>query len=92
MAVGLGCGVLFVEGEGVGAFGELYADMVFGAFAGIILREFGAEAASLDADHGVDGWVEIWGAAELFCSNLVFLDGGAGVFDCVVREIAQELT
>jgi hypothetical protein len=79
-----------VERESVRAFGEFDANVVFGALAGIIFRELGAKSAGLDADHGIDGRVEIRRAAELFCSNLVFLQGGAGMLDRVVREIAQE--
>jgi len=45
----------------------------------------------LDTDHGIDGGIEVRRAAELLCSNLVLLDRGAGVFDGVVGEIAQEL-
>jgi len=30
-------GILFVKGEGIGAFGEFDADVVFGAFSGVVL-------------------------------------------------------
>ena len=92
MTIGPCGGVFLVEGEGIGAFGKLNPNVVVRAFAGVVLEKFGAEATGLDAHHGIDGRVEIRGAAELLCSNLVFLDWGAGVFDGVVSEIAQKLT
>jgi hypothetical protein len=92
VAVGFRGGIPLVEREGVGAFGQFDTDRVVGTFAGIVLYEFSAEAASLDTDHGIDGGIEVGWAAELFRSNLVFLYRGAGMLDRVVREITQELT
>jgi len=85
MPVRLRGGVSLVEREGVSALGKFDSNGVGGAFAGIVLGEFSAQAASLDADHGIDGGVKIGGPAELFCSNLVFLNGAAGMLDGVMR-------
>jgi hypothetical protein len=90
--VGFGGGVPLVEYEGIGAFGKFDTNGVRRAFAGVVLGELCAQAASLDPDHGIDGRIEVRWAAELFCSDLIFLYRGAGVFDGVVSEIAQELT
>ena len=90
--VGFRCGIPFMERDGVSALGEFDADGIGCAFVGIIFQKLGAQAASLDTDHGIDRRVKIRGAAKLLCSNLVFLYGSAGVFDGVVSEITQELT
>jgi hypothetical protein len=79
--VGFRGGILFVESECIGAFGEFDTDGIGGTFACVIFRQLRAKAAGLDANHGIDGGIEIRWAAELLCGNLVFLNGGAWVFD-----------
>jgi hypothetical protein len=91
VAVGFRASIFFVESEGIGALGKFDANVVFGAFTGIVFSELGAKPASLDADHGIDGRVEIGCATEFFCSNLVLLDGSSGMFEGVMGEIPQEL-
>ena len=89
--VGSRGGIPFVKREGVSALGKFDTYGICRALASVVLGEFCAQAAGLDTDHGIDSGIEVWRAAKLFCSNLVFLDRGAGVLERVVSEITQEL-
>src|SRR5882724_3400048 len=79
-----------VESEGVGAFGGFHDDRVVGALRGIVLGQLRAQAAGLDANHGVHMWVEVLLASEDFCRNLVLLRGGTGMVQGMIRQVTEQ--
>src|ERR1700688_1969300 len=93
-----GCGGMsgtwgpWMEGENVGAFGQIHPDRVVGrSVATVVLGEFGTQAPSLYADHRVDLGIEIILPAKYFSGDLIFLEWGAGMIECVFSDITQKL-
>jgi hypothetical protein len=81
-----------MKNQNVGAFGKLHPNGVGHSGSGVVFGELGAKAAGLDADHGVQLWVEIRLTAENLRGDLVFLQGNAGMLENVVGEIAEQFT
>ena len=81
-----------VKCEDIGPFGQLDGYGVFQAIGAVVFGELYAEASRLDANHGIKLGVEVIGAAEDFCGDLVFLDWRAGMVECMLCEVAEQLT
>lgn len=79
-----------MEGKDVGAFWQFHDDGIVHAIGIVIFRELCAQAAGLDADHGVDLGIEVRGTCKNFSSNLIFLDRHARVIENMFGKIAQE--
>ena len=81
-----------MKNQNVGAFGKFYPNGVGDSGRGVVVGELGAKAPSLDADHGVQLWVEIRLAAENLRGDLVFLKRSARMVEGVVGKIAEQFT
>jgi hypothetical protein len=79
-----------MKGKDVSAFGKFHDNGIFKSVRAIKLGELGAQAAGLDANHGVELRVKISRTPKDFGGDLEFLDGGAGVIDGVPRQIAKQ--
>jgi hypothetical protein len=79
-----------VKGENVGALGEFHDNGVLKSIRAVVFGELGAQASSLDTNHGVELRIEIGGASEDLGRDLEFLNGGARVIRSVLRQIAEK--
>ena len=79
-----------VERESVGTFGQIDANRVFDAFRGVVFGELGTKAAGLNANHRVNGGVEVRRATEFLGGDLILLQGYTGVIEGVASQIAQQ--
>src|SRR5580704_12029737 len=80
-----------MEGEDIVAFGHFDQDRVVRPLRGVVLREFGAQAPGLHADHGVEVRVKVLLAPKDFGRNLVLLWRGTRMLQGMIGEVAQEL-
>ena len=64
--------------------------MVLSALRGVVLGKFGAQAAGLDANHGVELGIKVGLAAKKLSGNLVFLDGSTGMVQGLPGKITEE--
>jgi hypothetical protein len=53
--------------------------------------QFQSQAPGLNPHSGIRMWIEIGGAAENFCGDLVFLDRVAGMIECLFAKVSKQL-
>ena len=63
-----------MEGKNVSPFGKLNDDEIFAPVRVVVFREFRAQAAGLDSNHGIQLWIEICGTPKNLSRDLELLD------------------
>jgi len=79
-----------MEGKQIGSLRELHHNGVAEPIGIVIIGKLGAQASSLDTDHGIELRIEIGGPAKYFGRNLELFNGGAGMLHGVLSQIPEQ--
>jgi len=80
-----------MECERIAALGHFKNEVIVNPLGGVVLREFGAQAASLDSHHGIYVGVEVLLAPEDLGCDLIFLRRGSGMLQGLSCQITEQL-
>jgi len=80
-----------VECKRIATLGQFKNELIVNPLGGIVLSEFGAEAASLDSHHRIYMGIEVLLASEDLRCDLILLRRGSGMLQGLSCQIAEEL-
>src|SRR5438309_6394832 len=75
-----------MEGNNVGSSGKVHDNRVIGSVRCIVFGELRAQSPGLHSDHGIELRIEVVGATEDLCRNLILLDWSSGMIQGVLRQ------
>ncbi len=80
-----------VECKRIATLRHFKNELIVSSLGGVVLREFGAEAASLDSHHGIYVGIEVRLSSEDLRCDLIFLRRGSGMLQGLSCQITEQL-